>query len=146
MNFTNKHFKFQPVSRIGWHVFHIKLIHKRCCNCMSRSFCRIVWISCIYTESRLNSVNYSDWWIYTDTPANVFVLSLALCRFVSMCVSAPLLIYNCYHPIFNIFITVSKFNAVCNHLICKRFEESKIVGAIWFAAMLVLVFAVVGLI
>jgi hypothetical protein len=49
---------------------------------------------------------------FTETPANIFVLSLAWADLLVCGVSAPLLIYNCYHPIFNIFITVSKFNVV----------------------------------
>ena len=104
---------------------------------------------------------------FTDTPANIFVLSLACSDLLVCGVSAPLLIYNCYHPIFTIFVTVSKFNVVAttgsiflltlNRLIriVRDLKYPKImtfkrtvtlVGAIWFAATLVLVLAVVGLI
>ena len=104
---------------------------------------------------------------FTETPANIFVLSLAWADLLVCGVSAPLLIYNCYHPIFNIFITVSKFNVVAttgsiflltlNRLICivRDLKYPKImtfkrtvtlVGAIWFVAALVFVLSVVGLI
>jgi hypothetical protein len=92
---------------------------------------------------------------FTDTPANIFVLSLACADLLVCGVSAPLLIYSCYHPICTIFITVSKFNVVAttgsiflltlNRLICivrdlkypkiMTFQRTvTLVGAIWFAA------------
>lgn len=49
---------------------------------------------------------------FLDAPANVFVLSLAGADLLVCGVSAPLLIYNCYHWIFTTFITVSKFIVV----------------------------------
>ena len=49
---------------------------------------------------------------FADTPSNVFVLSLACADLLVCGVSVPLFIYNCFHPIFTIFINVSKFNAV----------------------------------
>ena len=51
---------------------------------------------------------------FADTPANFFVISLAFADLLVCGVSAPLFIYNCYHPIFTIFINVSKFNAVAS--------------------------------
>ena len=49
---------------------------------------------------------------FVDTPSNIFIMSLACADMLVCTVSVPLFIYNCYHPIFTIFINVSKFNAV----------------------------------
>ena len=46
---------------------------------------------------------------FADTPANLFILSLAFADLLLCAVSAPLLIYNMYHSIFNIYTTVSIF-------------------------------------
>ena len=51
---------------------------------------------------------------FADMPSNIFILSLACADLLVCGVSAPLYIYNCYHPMFTIFITVSKFNAVAS--------------------------------
>ena len=46
---------------------------------------------------------------FADTPANLFILSLACADLLLCAVSAPLLIYNIYYSIFNIYTTVSIF-------------------------------------
>ena len=51
---------------------------------------------------------------FADTPSNIFILSLACADLLVCGLSAPLFVYNCYHPIFAIFATVSKFNAVAS--------------------------------
>lgn len=45
----------------------------------------------------------------SEAPVNVFVLSLALADLLMSCVSPAIFICNMYYPIFNIFITVSRF-------------------------------------
>ena len=47
-----------------------------------------------------------------ESPVNIFLMSLACSDFLLCGVTAPLLIYNCYHWIFNDFVTVSKFIVV----------------------------------
>ena len=104
---------------------------------------------------------------FSDAPANVFVLSLACADLLVCCVSAPLHMYNCFRPIYTIFATVSKFNGVATTgniflLSLNRFvsiikdlkypsimtfkRTVKLVGIIWFVAIIVTVLAVVGLI
>ena len=51
---------------------------------------------------------------FADKPSNIFVLSLAFADLLVCGVSAPLFIYNFYHPIFSIFINVSKFTAIAS--------------------------------
>jgi hypothetical protein len=46
---------------------------------------------------------------FPDAPVNLFVLSLACADLLLCAVPAPLLIYNIYHSIFSIFITVTNF-------------------------------------
>ena len=51
---------------------------------------------------------------FADTPSNIFILSLACADLLVCGLSVPLFVYNCCHPIFAIFATVSKFNAVAS--------------------------------
>ena len=51
---------------------------------------------------------------FSDMLSNIFVLSLAFADLLVCGASVPLIIYNCFRPIFTIFINVSKFNAIAS--------------------------------
>jgi hypothetical protein len=103
---------------------------------------------------------------FAEQPVNLFVLSLACADLLLCSVSVPLYIYNCYSPIFSIFITASRLNAMATTgsiflLSLNRFISivkdlnypkimtfkitAMLVGAIWFIAILSCVMSVVGL-
>ena len=103
---------------------------------------------------------------FLDAPANIFVLSLACSDFLVCGVSAPLLIYNCYHWNFTAFITVSKFIVVATTgsiflMTVNRFvsivkplryprivtykRALTMVGGIWFVATLLPILSIIGL-
>ncbi len=104
---------------------------------------------------------------FADAPANVFVLSLACADLSVCCVTGPLFIYNCYRPMFKIFVAVGRFVGVAttgnifllslNRLMSivadlkypsiMTFKRTvTLVGIVWFVASLVTTLAVVGLI
>ena len=103
---------------------------------------------------------------FLEVPANIFVLSLACADFLVCGVSAPLLIYNCYHWIFTEFITVSKFIVVgttgsiflmtVNRFvsIVRPLKYAKIMtyqrsiamaGGVWLVAAVIPILATIGL-
>ena len=104
---------------------------------------------------------------FADTPSNIFVLSLAFADLLVCGVSAPLFIYNCFHPIFTIFINVSKLTAVATTgsiftLSLDRYislvrglkypkimtlkRTISLLACTWAVAIFVAIFAVVGLV
>lgn len=103
---------------------------------------------------------------FSNVPGNIFVLSLACSDFLVCGVSVPLLIYNCFHWIFTIFITLSKLIIVATAgsiflLTANRFVSSMrplkypkimtykraavLVGCVWFVAIIVSTLSMIGL-
>ena len=102
---------------------------------------------------------------YLEVPANIFLLSLACADLLICGVSAPLLAYNCFHWIFTIFISVSKFIVVatvgsiflvtlnrlisivrplrCLHILTVQ-RAQFMVAAIWAVATLVIISAIIS--
>ena len=104
---------------------------------------------------------------FLDVPANIFVLSLAFSDLLVCGVGAPLLIYNCFHWYFTVFITVNKFIVVAttgsiflitlNRLvsvvrplkysaIITRERTLAMLGCMWIVAALFPTLATIGLI
>ena len=104
---------------------------------------------------------------FADTSSNIVVLSLASADLLVCGVSAPLFIYNYFHPIFTIFINVRKFNAVAiagslftlsldryislvrvlNYSKIMTFKQTiTLVVGIWAIAIFVVIITVFGLV
>ena len=111
------------------------------------------------------SISFSD--EFSDSPANLFVLSLAVADALLGCAFVPLSIYSTYFPALDVFFTASNFLILATTgsiflLTLNRFvstvrplryptivtyrRATAMVPVIWLAALFVLVLAVVSLI
>ena len=103
---------------------------------------------------------------FSETPGNVFVLSLVFADLLLSCICPALFIYNMYHSIFNIFITASRFlvSATTGSMflltvnsflsMVRSLKYSKImtfkrivvmVAAIWFVSIIIFIMLLLGM-
>ena len=103
---------------------------------------------------------------FSETPGNVFVLSLAFADLLLSCICPALFIYNMYHSIFNIFMTASRFLVSATTgsmflLTVNRFlsmvrslKYPKImtfkrivimIAAIWFVSIIIFIMSLLGM-